>query len=127
MYVDYSEYMRYCANPRVPNQIRPTALASPTTTSQTAAFQRGNKRDLAQYPVLKDILNFSTWRLSFEAIAIKDGLENILDPSYIPAPVGESETMFQYQQQFLFAVFTQTLKDPTAKDILSKHRRHGDA
>jgi len=51
----------------------------------------------------------------------------VLDPTYIPAPVGESETLFQYQQQFLLAVFTQTLKDPTAKDILLKHRRHGDA
>ena len=66
---------------------------------------------------MKDILSFSTWKLKFTALATKDGLSRILEPSYIPGTDPEKH-LFSAQQQFLFAVFTQTLVDPTAKDTV---------
>ena len=35
--------------------------------------------------------------------------------------------MFNLQNQWLFAVFTKTLKDPTAKDILCQYQHNGDS
>ena len=117
-------FMSYMATPTTPPIITPTV--APTSTSDAAMFHKGNKRDISVYPVLKDILSFSTWKLKFTAIATKDGLARILEPSYIPGTDAEKH-LFSAQQQFLFAVFTQTLVDPTAKDILRRHQGTTDA
>ena len=69
---------------------------------------------------------FSTWKLKFTALATKDGLACILEHSYIPSTDPEKH-LFSEQKQFLFAVFTQTLVDPTAKDILCRHQATTDA
>ena len=49
-----------------------------------------------------------------------------MEPSYILGTDAEKH-LFSAQQQFLFAVFTQTLVDPTAKDILRRHQGTTDA
>ena len=116
--------MAYIATPTTPPIITPPV--APTSTSDAALFHKGYKRDISVYPVLKDILSFSTWKLKFTALATKDGLVRILEPSYIPGTDPEKH-LFRAQQQFLFAVFTQTLVDPTAKDILRRHKATTDA
>ena len=39
---------------------------------------------MSVYPDLKDIVHFSTWKLSFDALAIKDDLANVLNETYKP-------------------------------------------
>ena len=116
--------MTYMASPTTPPILTPSV--APTSNTDAALFHKGNKRDISVYPVLKDILSFSTWKLKFTALATKDGLSRILEPSYIPGTDPEKH-LFSAQQQFLFAVFTQTLVDPTAKDILQRHQATTDA
>ena len=84
--------------------VTPPILVPPTppaSSNDTALFHKGNKRDISVYPPLKDILHFSTWKLKFTAIAIKDGLTRLLDSSYIPGTDAEKR-LFHAQQQFLF-------------------------
>ena len=46
--VTYETYMVYCANPRMPQQVSTTHIPTAATTqSMAAAFQRGNKRNIA--------------------------------------------------------------------------------
>ena len=118
-------FLGYISLPRAP-PVTPIATAAVTTPSGTFDFKKGNKRDMSVYPDLKDIVNFSTWKLSFVALATKDDLSNVLNETYKPS-AGAAQDVFTLQQQFLFAVFTKTLKDPTAKDILRSHQHTGDA
>ena len=104
--------MAYMATPTTPPIITPPV--APTSTSDAALFHKGNTRDISVYPVLKDILRISTWKRKFTALATKDGLACILEHSYIPGTDPEKH-LFRAQQQFLFAVFTKTLVDPTAR------------
>ena len=50
--------MAYMATTTSPPIITPPV--APTSTSDAALFHKGNKRDISVYPVLKDILSFST-------------------------------------------------------------------
>ena len=73
--VTHDSFMLYCANPRlpVPSAGSGAELATPVNAptapamSQAATFLRGNKRDISAYPVLKDILQFNTWKMQFDA------------------------------------------------------------
>ena len=75
---------------------------------------------------MKNIVNFSTWKLSFDALATKDDLSNVLNETYKPA-AGSAQDDFTLQQLFDFTVYTKTLKDPTAKDILRTHQHTSNA
>ena len=106
--------------------VTPQSTAAVTTTSSpSSAFKKGNKRDMSLYPDLKDITHYSSWKLAFDALAHKDELGNVLDEGYKPSKADED--VFNLQKQWLFAVFTKTLKDPTAKDILRQYQHNGDS
>ena len=68
-----THFIQYMANPRVA-PVTPIAIDknSPNPDS-TVNFQRGNKRDISVYPVLNDIKHYSSWKTTFDALAIKDG------------------------------------------------------
>ena len=118
-------FLSYMANPSS-RPVTPQATASITTTSSpSSVFKKGNKRDMSLYPELKDITHYSTWKLTFDALAHKDELGNVLDEGYKPSKADED--VFNLQKQWLFAVFTKTLKDPTAKDILCQYQHNGDS
>ena len=133
--VTHESFMLYCANPRlpVPSTGLATGLAAPVlaptapATSQTASFLRGNKRDISAYPELKDILKFTTWKMQFDALAIKDNVAKVIDANYVPTPNSPEADVFRAQQDFVYAVFTSTLKDPTAKNILASEMRTRNA
>ena len=118
-------FIAYAANPRTP-PVTPLATAAVNTPQGSFAFKKGNKRDISLYPELKDLVHFSAWQLTFVALVKKDDLANVIDPMYKPAG-SEATDVFALQQQFLFAVFTRTLKDSTAKDILRTYQTTGDA
>ena len=91
-------FLLFTANPRQPVPdagmapiVQPPAAS---VTSQAAAFLRGNKRDISAYPELKDILNFTTWKMQFDALAIKDNVAKVIDASYVPTPHSPKQKFF---------------------------------
>ena len=124
-------FLIFTANPRQPVPdagmapiVQPPAASA---TSQAAVFLRGNKRDISAYPELKDILKFTTWKMQFDALAIKDNVAKVIDANYVPTPNSPEADVFRAQQDFVYAVFTSTLKDPTAKNILASEMRTRNA
>ena len=97
-----SHFLQYMSHPRAAPVTPQTIAASGSSSSPIAAFKKGNKRDLSLYPVLNDMKLYSSWRLTFDALATKDGFGNILNKVYKP-PQAEQE-FFQEQQNWMFAV-----------------------
>ena len=63
--------------------------------------------------------------MQFDALAIKDNVAKVIDSTYVPTP--DDADVFRVQQDFVYAVFTSTLKDPTAKNILASEQRSRNA
>ena len=57
--------------------------------------------------------------MQFDVLAIKDNVAKVIDANYVPTPGSDDANVFCAQQDFVYAVFTSTLKDPTAKNILA--------
>ena len=101
-------FMGYISLPRAP-PVTPIATAAVTTPTGGFDFKKGNKRNMSVYPDLKDIVNFSTWKLSFDALATKDDLSNVLNETYKPS-AGTSQDVFTLQQQFFLLSLQRRLR-----------------
>ena len=119
--LDRPDYMKYLRNPGETH--KPASLVS---TSTAESFKRSVKRDVLAYPKLNNIVDFPSWRVEFDALAIKDGFEDVLNHAYTPNTI-EKEQIFQLQNNFLYAVFASTLKATQARNIFRKHTDTRDA
>ena len=115
------DYMQYLRNPGEAH--KPASLVS---TSTAESFTCSVKRDVLAYPKLNNIVDFPSWRVEFDALAIKDGFEDVLNNGYIPNSI-EKEQIFRLQNNFLYAVFATTLKATQARNIFHKHTDTHDA
>ena len=96
--------------------------AARTLTSARDTFVRGTKQSIEDYKPYKDKRQWNSWNRTLRALARQHGVSNVLDPSYVPdATNADAMALFDEQQNFLFAVFTATLKESSAMEILRQH------
>ena len=89
------DFMMYLRNPGETH--KPASL---TSSSTAETFKRTIKRDVLAYPKLNNIVDFPSWRVEFEALAIKDGFEDVLNAEYTPNS-DEKTHIFRLHKNFL--------------------------
>jgi len=89
-------------------------------------FKRGIKRDVAQYPVLKDDKFFDQFKMAMIAQARAHDIEDIFDPTYKPKTPDE-QALFDEKQKFAFAVLMKCIQTDTGKTFVRLHQDTSDA
>ncbi|HEY9815157.1 MAG TPA: hypothetical protein V6D20_05055, partial [Candidatus Obscuribacterales bacterium] len=93
-------------------------VVSPTPS--LAAFQRGIRRDMSVFTKFQDKAHFNTWNRHFRSTAVSQGLEDALDPDYIPA-TPDAIAVFAQIKKFVHAVLVHCIKEPTAVSIVRRY------
>ena len=65
-------------------------------------------RDIKAFPKLKDAQNWDTWYTEIKAQSPIQGIDEIVDSSYIPLSVTD-ELLFDENQKYMYVVFTVVL------------------
>jgi hypothetical protein len=85
-------------------------------------WDRSIKKDPGLYPDLSTFAKFDEYERSYVAIARLQGTSEVLDPTYGPDPSDADEVaLFDRKNIYMNTVFSQTFKDPKAKQIYRLH------
>ena len=97
-----------------------TALGAALPQGSAAdAFDKGSKRTIESYMTFKDRCQWNSWHHSFQATASQHDLDDILDPNFISTTGDQAQLdLFNKKQKFAFALFTHTLKESSAAEIV---------
>lgn len=96
------------------------ASTADSKLSPADEFKKGIKRDISAFKPLKERKQWNLWHRNFRATAKAQGLDSILDHTYIPS-TPESQALFDVLQSYGFAVFTNTLHEAEASDLVRKY------
>ena len=116
---------------------RPAAGLPPTvaatlqsTIGQVApevlAFKRGIKRDQSLFPVYKEEKDWDDWQRRTRTQATAQGVENVLDVSYVPVLPQDVE-LFREQNKYMMAVFNTCIQTDFGKTLVRKYEGTIDA
>ena len=102
----------------------PTVSAAlQTTVGQVApevlAFKRGIKRDQSLFPTYKEEKDWDDWQRRTRAQATAQGVENVLDPNYVPVLPQDIE-LFKEQNKYMMAVFNTCVQTDFGKTLIRK-------
>src|SRR5687768_17395128 len=89
-------------------------------------FKRGIKRDISQFPTLKDDNTWDNWNRSTVAQARAQDIIDVLNPAYIPSTV-EDIQLFGEKQKFMYAVFEKTLLIDKGKALVCQNQQSFNA
>ncbi len=94
------------------------------TSSRASDFEKGERRSVSDYNTFSNKEAWGKWQRSLVGQAYAHKCENVLDPSYVPDPNDADEVaLFESQQRFMFSVFTKTLQETKAQDILQNYSK----
>jgi hypothetical protein len=100
------------------------ATAAPMSLNRprdpVADFKRGINRDPLQFPSLKDNKQWDLWNQDVKAQSRYQGVDDILDASYIPR-TSTDITLFDEKQKFLYAVFLKTVLTDQCKALVRQY------
>ena len=94
------------------------ALPGPSTRAET--FEKGQKRSIEDYKVFKTQNQWPTWHRELLATGNLHNVSNVFNHLYRPGR-REYQVEFEAQKRFVFAVFTATLKETSAAELLRQH------
>lgn len=101
---------------------------SPRQPSALAEFQKGIKRNKADYTELKDDKQWDGWRRATIATARSHGCEVIFDSSFVPDPSdADAYAVFKEKQKFMYSVFEEKLKTDFGRHLVREHEADFDA
>ena len=107
--------------PMTPSKGGATPFVAPRNKLSPAdEFKKGIKRDITAFSKFSDRKQWNTWHRAFRATAKAQGLDNVLDATYVPS-TSEEQALFDALQAYMFAAFTHTLKEPAATGVLRKY------
>ena len=95
---------------------------SPVTSHDQMLY--GVKRNMADYPRLRDDKLWLSFHRNFKAIAATHAVDEVLDPAYIPDP--DDNDSFKAKNTFLYSVFVQCLLTAKSKIPLRNHEGTND-
>jgi hypothetical protein len=111
----------------VKESLRPKARAGLDPHEKALSdFRKSIKRDISQYPTLKDEKNWDTFHRTFLNTIRAHDLEHVTDPDYEPEDESE-EALFTHQQSFVYSVLERCLLTDMGKTIVRKHAHDYDA
>ena len=84
-------------------------------------FQKGIKRDISHYHEFKEDKKWTAWNRQLHSIARTHGVENVLDPVYVPISPSDI-ALFTEHQKFMYSVFEQKLKTAKSMKYVRRHR-----
>lgn len=84
----------------------------------TSLTSYGLKRDLKDYPEIKERQMFNSWIDSVRTIAIMHNSDNPLDPTYVPVTDVEI-AIFRLDKTYMYAVAAKMVKYPSGKTIVA--------
>ena len=108
------------------SNVASSTSTGPTPTSELASFIKGVKRDISQYPEIKDDRFFENWHRSFLAVAKSHRIDDVFDVNYVPSSPDET-MLFEEKQKFAFTVLDAKLRTNMGKTIVRSHSDTGNA
>ena len=91
-------------------------------SSKASNFEKGGKRSSSDYERFTDKNRWHHWQRHLIGTAYEHKCENVLDPKYVPDLQDEDSCeLFANQQRFMYSVFSKTLVEPKAADILRNY------
>ena len=103
-----------------------TTPSVPKSTNIVSDFKKSVKKDVQSFSKFEEDKFWDAWKMSVEAQARAQDLEDVLQPTFVP--VGTDETaLFAQKQNYMFAVFLYTVKTGAGRAIVKKHHLKGDA
>ena len=109
-----------------------SALSKPSAEPVTkpaadklAEFKKGNKRDAALYPILKDHQHWNNWNRSVLAQARAHDLKEVFDLENEPKE--EDKELFEEKQNFAYAVLNRVVQTDEGKSFVREHEMDHDA
>ena len=124
--------IQHLPDPNGPEPVpsRPISSSRPTGYSPGAIelmdFKKGNKREIAAYPSLKDKRFFDGFKRSLFIVAKTHECNDVLDPNYAPGSEPEEQELFEAKQTFMFSVFNANLQTNMWKTIVRRHLANND-
>lgn len=91
-----------------PIPVQPTSCPLMAQIDPVRDFQRSIKRDIALFIPLKDDAAWDYWKHITTAQARTQGVEEVLEPMYVPKTADEI-SLFDEKQKYMYAVFEKTL------------------
>ena len=103
---------------------RPGATCSPP--SSLAEWKKGVKRDMTLYIELRQDKEWKRWNTRLRATARTQEVDRVLDPNFRPRDA-EDRTLFEAQQNYMYAVFERTMLTDMGKTFVRKFESTADA
>jgi hypothetical protein len=114
-----------------PNPVAPAAVAqAPVRPGMLPyeLFDRGIKKDKADYKEFKDEKAYDQFRRNVECVAHTHGTSEVLDGDYVPDPNDANEVrLFRSQQNFMYTVFEKILQTDKSASLVRRHEATRDA
>jgi hypothetical protein len=126
---DFDEYRvrsigTQLGNTVITAQLPNAVAAQPRSAVET--FRRGIKLDPSVFPILKDEKHHDGWHRSVCTHARAQGVEDVLDPTYMPN-TPEEIALFREKQKYMYAVLETILRTDRGKAFIREHENDFDA
>eukprot|EP00977_Amphora_coffeiformis_P010804 scaffold2529_cov147-Amphora_coffeaeformis.AAC.1 len=93
-----------------------------TKHSKAEEFAKGSRRSVSDYTAFSNREGWSKWQRALLGTALDHKTEKVLDYTYIPDPNDtDACELFDSQKRFMYSVFTKTITEPSAVDILRNY------
>ena len=112
--------------PRIANKTTPATETS-ITSQQLLTFKKGIKRDINEYPIIKDDTYFNGFHRTVSITTRSHDCEDIINPSFRPLNKPDCMELFNHKQIFMYKVFNRSLQSDMGKTIVRKHAKTLDA
>ena len=114
------------ASPSTAATLLGATTTAPTSSTRAADpvmdFKKGIKRDPDAFCKLKDDKNWDAFLRSTKATARAQGVQQVLDPTYVPNPTDASAVaLFDLQQAYMYSVAETTLLTDTGKKLVRNY------
>eukprot|EP00977_Amphora_coffeiformis_P014946 scaffold4265_cov127-Amphora_coffeaeformis.AAC.1 len=90
--------------------------------SKAVEFAKGSRQSVSDYTTFSNRKGWSKWQRTLLGTALDHKTEKVLDCTYIPDPNDmDACELFDSQKRFMYSVFTKTITEPSAVDILRNY------
>ena len=121
---DKADWLRWCMAKKT--QREEEAAEEEENTRLIESYDRGVKRDISAYDVIKDKTLWRAWFEKSKATAISQGVGEPFDPAYKTTTVAES-TIFEKKNAFVYNMLQKTIQFVIGRNILIKYQSDTDA
>ena len=105
---------------------QPRAPSGAISKDPLVELKKSVKLDLSAYGLFKTDLYFDNWHREFVATARAHGMNDVLDPDYVPRNPTD-EKVFDFRNGWMYTVFVKTLQTENGRQIVRKYEAEADA